>query len=64
MSEAQLAAERAKAHEAAVPVASAAAAVAARGGLKVWLAWLAVGIPLTWGVWTTLTKALPLFRIG
>jgi hypothetical protein len=27
------------------------------------LAWLAVGIPLAWGIWTTLTKALPLFGI-
>ena len=23
--------------------------------------WLFVGIPLTWGVWTTVTKALVLF---
>ena len=28
------------------------------------LAWLAVGVPLTWGVWTTLAKALPLLRLG
>ena len=28
----------------------------------VWLAWLAVGIPLAWGVWTTLSKAVVLFR--
>jgi hypothetical protein len=26
------------------------------------LAWLAVGIPLLWGVWTTLQKAVLLFR--
>jgi hypothetical protein len=26
------------------------------------LAWLAVGIPLLWGVWTTLQKAAALFR--
>ena len=34
------------------------------GGLdaKVALAWLAVGIPLAWGVWVTVTKALVLFR--
>jgi hypothetical protein len=67
MSDAELAAERAKAHE----TASAAAAASPRPGdaartsaLLVVLAWLAVGIPLGWGVWTTLTKALPLFRIG
>ena len=66
MSDAELAAERAKAHE----IATAGAGVAARagsagsGGVKVALAWLAVGIPMAWGVWTTLAKALPLFRIG
>jgi hypothetical protein len=26
------------------------------------LAWLAVGIPLLWGIWTTLKKAVVLFR--
>lgn len=26
------------------------------------LAWLAVGIPLLWGIWTTLEKAVVLFR--
>ena len=26
------------------------------------LAWLLVGIPLLWGVWTTLQKAAALFR--
>lgn len=26
------------------------------------LAWLAVGVPLLWGVWTTLEKAIVLFR--
>jgi hypothetical protein len=25
-------------------------------------AWAAVGIPLLWGVWTTIQKAAPLFR--
>ena len=68
MSDAELAAERAKAHEAAAaattPAAGASNAGSAGGGLKVWLAWLAVGVPMAWGVWTTLAKALPLFRIG
>jgi hypothetical protein len=27
------------------------------------LAWLGVGMPLAWGIWTTLTKALPLLGI-
>ncbi len=26
------------------------------------LAWLAVGVPLFWGIWTTLEKAIVLFR--
>jgi hypothetical protein len=27
-------------------------------------AWLAVGIPIAWGVWITLQKAAILFRLG
>ncbi|HEU5041312.1 MAG TPA: hypothetical protein VFT84_10845 [Gemmatimonadales bacterium] len=30
--------------------------------LMVGLAWLAVGVPLLWGIWTTLKKAIVLFR--
>lgn len=30
-------------------------------GLKLALAWLAVGVPLAWGVVTTLHKAMALF---
>lgn len=30
--------------------------------LSALLAWAAVGLPIAWGVWITLTKALPLFR--
>jgi hypothetical protein len=26
------------------------------------LAWVAVGVPLLWGIWTTLKKAIVLFR--
>ena len=26
------------------------------------VAWVAVGVPLLWGVWTTLKKAIVLFR--
>ena len=35
-----------------------------RGGLSAWalLAWAAVGVPLAWGVWITLGKAILLFR--
>jgi MFS family permease len=66
MSDAELAAERATAHEAAMPAAvgqAAAATAPSKSRLAVALAWLAVGLPLLWGIWTTLTKALPLFRI-
>ena len=36
----------------------------ASGGfdLKAVLAWLVVGVPLGWGIWTTLTKAFVLFH--
>jgi hypothetical protein len=30
--------------------------------LSLGLAWLAVGIPLVWGVWQTLVKSMALFR--
>ena len=35
-----------------------------RGGswVLVGLAWVAVGVPLLWGIWTTLKKAVVLFR--
>jgi MFS family permease len=38
------------------------AAVDARSGLIVPLAWAAVWIPIGWGVWMTLTKAVEFFR--
>ena len=37
-----------------------------RSGAGSWVlvgvAWLAVGVPLLWGIWTTLEKAVVLFR--
>jgi MFS family permease len=64
MTEEQLAAERAKAHE--LSAASRAASVnVASGGSSVALAavaWTAVSIPLAWGMWITLSKSLALFR--
>ena len=30
--------------------------------ILVGLAWVAVGVPLLWGIWTTLKKAIVLFR--
>ncbi|HEX4985158.1 MAG TPA: OFA family MFS transporter [Burkholderiales bacterium] len=65
MSEAELEAERKLAHDAAVKsaVGGDAAAVSGAGSHRglVALFWLLVGIPLAWGVWTTVTKALVLF---
>jgi len=68
MSDGELAAERAKAHEAAAGVAVSDvlphAPAATGSALMLVLAWLAVGVPLLWGMWSTLARALPLFRIG
>jgi MFS family permease len=64
MSDAELAAERARAHETAAAGAAATHAVHSHFSIKVALAWLAVGAPMLWGVWTTLTRALPLLGLG
>jgi MFS family permease len=65
MSDEQLAAERAKAHERAIAQPSSAfsptATSPARRALLV-SAWVAIAIPLGWGVWITLSKSLALFR--
>jgi hypothetical protein len=67
MTEEELAAERKLAHERDMAKSSGGAAVAADVGagshpLILLLAWSAVGIPLAWGIWITLEKALILFR--
>ncbi len=66
MTDAELEAERKLAHDAAAKTAVGgdAAAVSGAGSNQVLvvLFWLFVGIPLAWGVWTTVTKALVLFR--
>jgi MFS family permease len=61
MTDKELIEEKRLAHEAA-PKADAAVA-GAKGGLTfgVLLAWAVVGIPLAWGIWTTIVKAMPLF---
>ena len=65
MTDAELEAERKLAHDAAAKsaVGGDAAAVSGAGSNQgmVVLFWLFVGIPLAWGVWTTITKALLLF---
>ena len=66
MTDAELDAERKLAHDAAVrsAVGGDAAAVSGRGSHRglVLLFWLFVGIPLAWGIWVTVTKALVLFK--
>jgi hypothetical protein len=66
MTDAELEAERKLAHDSAAKSAlggdaAAVAGVGSNQGL-VALFWLFVGIPLAWGVWMTVTKALVLFR--
>ena len=65
MTEAQLAAERKLAHETTTGTSTSANASGhdfsgSRRGLVV-AAWVAVGIPLAWGIWITVTKAAKLF---
>ncbi len=31
--------------------------------MKIWMAWIIVGIPLSWGVYQSLMKSLPLFSM-
>jgi MFS family permease len=63
MSDAELAAEHAKLHEAAEPPKPGSFGIG-KGGLDAPAAlfWLFVGIPLAWGIWNTFEKALVLFR--
>jgi MFS family permease len=62
MSEAELAAERASEVKKAPQAAELSWAPAAGSQAMALLAWLAVGVPLAWGVWITLEKTLVLFR--
>ncbi len=64
MSAEQLAYERKLAHERSGEgggLAASAAAAGATGRLTLLAAWAAVGLPLAWGIWTTLQKAVVLF---
>ncbi|MFM1887277.1 MAG: hypothetical protein RL026_2434 [Pseudomonadota bacterium] len=66
MSDQQLAAERERAHELAQADTAAPSAVSSSAGIAtpawvVAVAWTLVGLPLAWGIATTLMKALPLF---
>ncbi|MDQ3259179.1 MAG: MFS transporter, partial [Pseudomonadota bacterium] len=66
MTDAELDAERRLAHDKATAdaVGGSAAAVTGQGSRRglVFAFWLFVGIPLAWGVYTTIIKALPLFK--
>jgi hypothetical protein len=46
------------AHEATSTAPASYPSTARRGNsIKLWLAWMAVGVPLAWGIWMTLSKA-------
>ena len=67
MTDAELAEEKRLAHERSQTAGDAewtatSGAAAATHPAKVALAWLGVGVPLSWGVWVTLQKAMILFR--
>jgi MFS family permease len=62
MTETDLAAERALGHELSGASGEAAIPQRATPGLLVGAAWVAAGLPLAWGIWMTLSKALVLFR--
>jgi MFS family permease len=64
MSEAEVAAENAKLKAPTTGVATASDGGIGMGGIdfKSTLFWLFVGIPLAWGIWNTVEKALVLFR--
>jgi MFS family permease len=63
MSEAEVASLQAKTAQAGAGVATGSFGIG-RGGLdaRAMLAWAAVGIPILWGVWITLSKSFVLFR--
>ncbi|MCW8207925.1 MFS transporter [Verminephrobacter aporrectodeae subsp. tuberculatae] len=66
MSDAELAEEKRLAHEKAVAAEAGMGRANARGdatpAVQVWLAWLAVGIPLAWGLYKTLVSAATFFQ--
>ncbi|MGE0862136.1 MAG: OFA family MFS transporter [Gammaproteobacteria bacterium] len=62
MSEDELTAERRLAHDASTPGVVSAGADRAGAPMLIVIFWLLVGVPLAWGVWNTLTKALVLLR--
>jgi len=61
MTDAELAAEKKLAHEQAAPTSKVGSATASGGSVIAVVAWIAVLIPITYGVWSTLQKAWALF---
>jgi hypothetical protein len=61
MTDAELAVEKKLAHEQAAPAAKAGDEQASGGSATAVIAWIAVLIPITYGVWSTLQKAWALF---
>ena len=65
MTDEELAVERSLAHDNPSPVDSRSERVSANGEARsavlVWAFWMLVGIPLAWGVWMTVQKAIVLF---
>jgi hypothetical protein len=57
MSDAELAAEKKLAHEKPLASAKSVSSHASQRGMMTYLAWLAVLIPIAYGVWSTLLKA-------
>jgi hypothetical protein len=62
MTDEQLAAERARAHEQTVLQRPAPVLAAAGNTALLVVAWTAIAIPLAWGVWITVSKSFALFR--
>jgi MFS family permease len=62
MTHAELAAEKKLAHEQAAPATAGAARQSAGGRVLAFFAWLAVLIPISYGIWMTVVKAWALFH--
>ena len=66
MGDAELAAERQRAHDVAIantlPAGAPASAASTSSPALVYAAWIGVGLPILWGVWITLQKVMVLFR--
>jgi hypothetical protein len=62
MTDAELAAEKKLAHEQAAPATIGATSESEAGSVLAFFAWLAVLIPISYGIWMTVVKAWALFH--